>query len=111
MGSVDGESEGIHAGCFVKVGIVFKEILLALRELLSDGTVMCHIVNTLIPDVLEGSWGNYASLDQWSGNLKKFLLVVSDMGLPGFSVKHLDEAPFANNSYAKDLYHHNILVP
>jgi hypothetical protein len=42
-------------GCFVRVGIVFKEILLALRELLSDGTVMCHIVNTLIPDVLEVS--------------------------------------------------------
>jgi hypothetical protein len=25
----------------------------ALRELLSDGTVLCHIVNTLIPGVLE----------------------------------------------------------
>jgi hypothetical protein len=43
------------------------------------------------PFFVQGSWGNYASLDQWSGNLKKFLLVVSDMGLPGFSVKHLDE--------------------
>jgi hypothetical protein len=42
-------------GCFVKVGTVFKEILLALRELLSNGTVLCHIVNTLIPDVLEVS--------------------------------------------------------
>jgi hypothetical protein len=39
----------------VKVGTVFKEILLALRELLSNGTVLCHIVNTLIPDVLEVS--------------------------------------------------------
>jgi hypothetical protein len=43
------------------------------------------------PFFVQGSWGSYASLDQWSGNLKKFLLVVSDMGLPGFSVKHLDE--------------------
>lgn len=39
----------------------------------------------------KGSWGGYASLDQRSGNVKKFLSVVADMGLPGFSVKELDE--------------------
>lgn len=39
----------------------------------------------------KGSWGGYASLDQRSGNVKKFLSVVADMGLPGFSVKDLDE--------------------
>uniref|UniRef100_A0A0D3G9W4 OsHP1 n=1 Tax=Oryza barthii TaxID=65489 RepID=A0A0D3G9W4_9ORYZ len=62
-----------------------------LRELLSDGTVLCHIVNALIPGVLEESWGAYASSDQHAGHVKKFLAVVADMGLPGFSVKDLEE--------------------
>ena len=30
-------------------------------------------------------------MDQRSGNVKKFLSVVADMGLPGFSVTELDE--------------------
>uniref|UniRef100_J3M901 Kinesin motor domain-containing protein n=1 Tax=Oryza brachyantha TaxID=4533 RepID=J3M901_ORYBR len=62
-----------------------------LRELLSDGTVLCHIVETLIPGVLEGSLGTYALSDQQSGHVKKFLSVVADMGLPGFNVKDLEE--------------------
>ncbi|OQU78322.1 hypothetical protein SORBI_3009G202801, partial [Sorghum bicolor] len=62
-----------------------------LRELLSDGVVLCRVVNTLIPGVLEGSWEGYAPSDQRLGNVKKFLSVVADMGLPGFSVKDLDE--------------------
>ncbi|AQK94944.1 kinesin-related protein3 [Zea mays] len=62
-----------------------------LRELLSDGVVLCRLVNTLIPGVLEGSWEGYAPSDQRLGNVKKFLSVVSDMGLPGFSLKDLDE--------------------
>jgi hypothetical protein len=40
---------------------------------------------------VQGSWGGYASSDQRSGNVKKFLSVVADMGLPGFSVRDLDE--------------------
>jgi hypothetical protein len=43
------------------------------------------------PFFVQGSWGSYAPSDQRSGNVKKFLSVVADMGLPGFSVKDLDE--------------------
>jgi hypothetical protein len=38
---------------------------------------------------LQGMWGGFAS-DQRS-NVKKFLSVVAEMGLPGFSVKDLEE--------------------
>ncbi|GJN14976.1 hypothetical protein PR202_gb01859 [Eleusine coracana subsp. coracana] len=85
------------------LGALFPEFSLPLdssdeelRELLSDGTVLCHVVNTLIPGVLEGSWGGYASSDERSGNVKKFLSVVADMGLPGFSVKDLDEGSMSS---------------
>nr|CAB3460945.1 unnamed protein product [Digitaria exilis] len=103
MGSVDGEADGIHeanrrAELVKWLNTLFSEFNLPsdssdeeLRELLGDGVVLCRIANTLIPGVLEGSWGGYASLDQRSGNVKKFLSVVADMGLPGFSVKDLDE--------------------
>lgn len=40
---------------------------------------------------VQGSWDGYASSDQKLSNVKKFLSVVADMGLPGFSVKDLDE--------------------
>ncbi|KAJ1263709.1 hypothetical protein BS78_09G207000 [Paspalum vaginatum] len=104
MGSVDGDVEGIHtanrrAELIEWLNTLLPELGLPpdssddeeLRKLLSDGVVLCRIVNTLIPGVLEGSWGGYASPDQRSGNVKKFLSVVADMGLPGFSVKDLDE--------------------
>ncbi|KAG2600638.1 hypothetical protein PVAP13_5KG546400 [Panicum virgatum] len=42
-----------------------------------------------MPDVQEGMWGGNAS-DQRS-NVKKFLSVVAEMGLPGFSIKDLEE--------------------
>ncbi|KAL5230965.1 hypothetical protein ABZP36_029741 [Zizania latifolia] len=103
MGSVDGDFDGLQAAERRVELIEWLNALLPeyrlpldssdeeLRELLSDGTVLCHIVNTLIPGALEGSWGAYASSDQRSGNVKKFLSVVADMGLPGFSVKDLEE--------------------
>ncbi|TKW26290.1 hypothetical protein SEVIR_3G178700v4 [Setaria viridis] len=108
MGSVDGEVDGIHAANrraeLVRwLNALLPELSLPsdasdeeLRELLGDGEVLCRIANTLIPGVLEGSWGGYASLDQRSGNVKKFLSVVADMGLPGFSVKELDEGSMSS---------------
>jgi hypothetical protein len=47
---------------------------------------LCDI-NVMTP--LQGMWGGFAS-DQRS-NVKKFLSVVAEMGLPGFSVKDLEE--------------------
>uniref|UniRef100_A0A0E0A1R6 Kinesin motor domain-containing protein n=1 Tax=Oryza glumipatula TaxID=40148 RepID=A0A0E0A1R6_9ORYZ len=103
MGSVDGDFEGLQAADRRAEVIEWLNALLPeyclpldssddeLRELLSDGTVLCHIVNALIPGVLEESWGAYASSDQHAGHVKKFLAVVADMGLPGFSVKDLEE--------------------
>ncbi|KAL6609625.1 hypothetical protein ACP70R_039594 [Stipagrostis hirtigluma subsp. patula] len=108
MGSVDGEADGIHAANRRAEVIEWLNGLLPefslspdsseeeLREVLSDGTVLCHIVDTLIPGVLEGSWGGHATSDQRSGNVKKFLSVVADMGLPGFSVKDLDEGSMSS---------------
>ncbi|CAD6333170.1 unnamed protein product [Miscanthus lutarioriparius] len=103
MGSVDGGVEGIHeanrrAQLIEWMNALLPEFSLPpdstdeeLRELLSDGVVLCRVVNTLIPGVLEGSWEGYAPSDQRLSNVKKFLSVVADMGLPGFSVKDLDE--------------------
>ncbi|KAG2626297.1 hypothetical protein PVAP13_3KG340200 [Panicum virgatum] len=108
MGSVDGEVDGIHSANRRAELVKWLNALLPefnlpsdssdeeLRELLSDGVVLCRIANTLIPGVLEGSWGGYASLDQRSGNVKKFLSVVADMGLPGFSVTELNEGPMSS---------------
>ncbi|WVZ99310.1 hypothetical protein U9M48_044633 [Paspalum notatum var. saurae] len=108
MGSVDGEVGGIHtanrrAELIEWLNSLLQELSLPpdssdeeLRNLLSDGVVLCRVVNTLIPGVLEGSWGGYASLDQRSGNVKKFLSVIADMGLPGFSVKDLDEGSMSS---------------
>ncbi|VAH79192.1 unnamed protein product [Triticum turgidum subsp. durum] len=42
-----------------------------------------------MPGVLEGVWGGYAS--DHRSNVKKFLSVIAEMGLPGFSVKDLEE--------------------
>ncbi|VAH09428.1 unnamed protein product [Triticum turgidum subsp. durum] len=67
-----------------------------LRELLSDGTVLCRILNTPIPGVLEGSGAGYTSSEQRSDNVKKFLSVVADMGLPGFSVMDLEEGSMSS---------------
>ncbi|CAL5095875.1 unnamed protein product [Urochloa decumbens] len=108
MGSVDGDVDGIHAANRRAELVEWLNALLPefswpsdasdeeLRELLGDGVVLCRIADTLIPGVLEGSWGGYAPLDQRSGNVKKFLSVVADMGLPGFSLKELDEGSMSS---------------
>ncbi|AQK94962.1 kinesin-related protein3 [Zea mays] len=88
MGSVDGRGvEGIHeanrrAQLIGWMNALLPEFSLPpdssseeLRELLSDGVVLCRLVNTLIPGVLEGSWEGYAPSDQRLGNVKKFLSV------------------------------------
>ncbi|CAM0954505.1 unnamed protein product [Alopecurus aequalis] len=108
MGSVDGDSEGLHADArraeVIKwLGALIPEYRLhldssdeELRELLGDGTALCRIADTLIPGALEGLSGGYASSEQQSGNVKKFLSVVAEMGLPGFSVKDLEEGPMSS---------------
>ncbi|KAL5227342.1 hypothetical protein ABZP36_015607 [Zizania latifolia] len=65
-----------------------------LRDYLIDGTALCYIADKLMPGVLEGMWGGYAS-DQRS-NVKKFLSVVAEMGLSGFSVKDLEEGSMSS---------------
>ncbi|XP_006644693.2 kinesin-like protein KIN-14C [Oryza brachyantha] len=65
-----------------------------LRDYLIDGAALCYIADKLMPGVLEGMWGGYAS-DQRS-NVKKFLSVVAEMGLPGFSVKDLEEGSMSS---------------
>uniref|UniRef100_A0A0D9V5J1 Kinesin motor domain-containing protein n=1 Tax=Leersia perrieri TaxID=77586 RepID=A0A0D9V5J1_9ORYZ len=65
-----------------------------LRDYLIDGAALCYIADKLMPGVLEGTWGGYAS-DQRS-DVKKFLSVVAEMGLPGFSVKDLEEGSMSS---------------
>uniref|UniRef100_M8BIT3 Kinesin-4 n=1 Tax=Aegilops tauschii TaxID=37682 RepID=M8BIT3_AEGTA len=108
MGSVDGDREGLQADAGRAVVIKWISALIPeygippdssdeeLRELLSDGTVLCRILNTPIPGVLEGSGAGYTSSEQRSDNVKKFLSVVADMGLPGFSVKDLEEGSMSS---------------
>ncbi|CAO2166355.1 unnamed protein product [Urochloa humidicola] len=100
MGNVDGEYEFHAANRRAEVidwlGGLLPEFDLPLdssdeelREYLVDGTALCYIAEKLMPSVQEGMWGGNAS-DQRS-NVKKFLSVVAEMGLPGFSVKDLEE--------------------
>lgn len=65
-----------------------------LREYLIDGTALCYTADKLMPGVLEGVWGGYAS--DHRSNVKKFLSVVAEMGLPGFSVKDLEEGSMSS---------------
>ncbi|KAJ1285356.1 hypothetical protein BS78_03G273000 [Paspalum vaginatum] len=101
MGNVDGEYDEFHAAnrraeVIDWIGRLLPEFDLPLessdeelREYLIDGTVLCYIAEKLMPGIHEGTWGGNAS-DQKS-NVKKFLSVVAEMGLPGFSVKDLEE--------------------
>ncbi|EMS66550.1 Kinesin-4 [Triticum urartu] len=65
-----------------------------LREYLIDGTALCYTADKLMPGVLEGVWGGYAS--DHRSNVKKFLSVIAEMGLPGFSVKDLEEGSMSS---------------
>ncbi|KAG2591562.1 hypothetical protein PVAP13_5NG491800 [Panicum virgatum] len=101
MGNVDGEYGEFHAanrraevidwlgGLLPEFDLPLDSSDEELREYLIDGTALCYIAEKLMPDVQEGMWGGNAS-DQRS-NVKKFLSVVAEMGLPGFSVKDLEE--------------------
>ncbi|XP_066307161.1 kinesin-like protein KIN-14C [Miscanthus floridulus] len=100
MGSVDGEHEFHAANRRAEVidwfGGLLPEFDLPLdssdeelREYLIDGTALCYIAEKLMPGIQEEMWGGNAS-DQRS-NVKKFLYFVAEMGLPGFSVKDLEE--------------------
>jgi hypothetical protein len=56
--------------------------------------------------LFQGMWGGFAS-DQRS-NVKKFLSAVAEMGLPGFSVKDLEEVrllPFVAVKYTYCTYY------
>ncbi|PAN28571.1 hypothetical protein PAHAL_5G162800 [Panicum hallii] len=106
MGNVDGEYGEFHAAnrraeVIDWLGELLPEFDLPLdssdeelREYLIDGTALCYIAEKLMPDVQEGMWGGNAS-DQRS-NVKKFLSVVAEMGLPGFSVKDLEEGSMSS---------------
>lgn len=52
---------------------------------------VCAMSQLSVAIFVQGSWDGYAPSDQRLGNVKKFLSVIADMGLPGFSVKDLDE--------------------
>ncbi|KAF0906815.1 hypothetical protein E2562_013215 [Oryza meyeriana var. granulata] len=106
MGTVNGEYEDFDAAnrraeVIEWLGRLLPEFDLPLdssdeelRDYLIDGAALCYIADKLMPGVLEGMWGGYAS-DQRS-NVKKFLSVVAEMGLPGFSVKDLDEGSMSS---------------
>ena len=64
-------------------------ICVAFVFLLRCGDVDVCALSVVI--FVQGSWEGYAPSDQRLSNVKKFLSVVADMGLSGFSVKDLDE--------------------
>uniref|UniRef100_A0A0E0DZ66 Kinesin motor domain-containing protein n=1 Tax=Oryza meridionalis TaxID=40149 RepID=A0A0E0DZ66_9ORYZ len=101
MGTVNGEYEDFDAanrraevidwlgGLLPEFDLPLDSSDEELRDYLIDGEALCYVADKLMPGVLEGTWGGYAS-DQRS-NVKKFLSVVAEMGLPGFGVKDLEE--------------------
>ncbi|GJN17703.1 hypothetical protein PR202_gb04793 [Eleusine coracana subsp. coracana] len=101
MGNVDGDYDEFNAanrraevidwlsGLLPEFDLPLDSSDEELREYLIDGTALCYIADKFMPGVQEGMWGGFAS-DQRS-NVKKFLSVVAEMGLPGFSVKDLEE--------------------
>ncbi|RCV27310.1 hypothetical protein SETIT_5G314600v2 [Setaria italica] len=101
MGNVDGEYDEFHAanrraevidwlgGLLPEFDLPLDSSDEELREYLVDGAALCYLAEKLMPGIQEGMWGGNAS-DQRS-NVKKFLSVVAEMGLPGFSVKDLEE--------------------
>ncbi|KAM0837838.1 hypothetical protein ACQ4PT_061362 [Festuca glaucescens] len=106
MGTMGGHFEDFHAddrraevidwlgGLLPEFNLPLDSSDEELRDYLIDGTALCYTADKLMPGVLEGVWGGYAS-DQRS-NVKKFLSVVAEMGLPGFSVKDLEEGSMSS---------------
>lgn len=84
-------------------------ICVAFVFLLRCGDVdICALIVVIF---VQGSWDGYAPSDQRLGNVKKFLSVVADLGLPGFSVKDLDEVrvPLSVATHTKVGMHARIL--
>lgn len=106
MGNVDGEYDEFHAANRRAEVIDWLGELLPmfdlpldssgeeLREYLLDGTALCYIAKKLMPGIQEGMWGGNASDPR--SNVKKFLSVVAEIGLPGFSVKDLEEGSMSS---------------
>ncbi|XP_028762599.1 kinesin-like protein KIN-14J isoform X2 [Neltuma alba] len=57
-----------------------------LRALLRDGSVLCSILDKLIPGSVEGGY----SLDE-QVNIRKFLQAMDELGLPGFDLSRLEQ--------------------
>uniref|UniRef100_A0A0E0N2B8 Kinesin motor domain-containing protein n=1 Tax=Oryza rufipogon TaxID=4529 RepID=A0A0E0N2B8_ORYRU len=106
MGTVNGEYEDFDAanrraevidwlgGLLPEFDLPLDSSDEELRDYLINGEALCYVADKLMPGVLEGTWGGYAS-DQRS-NVKKFLSVVAEMGLPGFGVKDLEEGSMSS---------------
>ncbi|XP_028070506.1 kinesin-like protein KIN-14K isoform X3 [Camellia sinensis] len=62
-----------------------------LRACLSDGTVLCRILNRLRPgSVIEGGGSNHPS-ESRSDNVKRFLAAMDEMKLPRFQISDLEK--------------------
>ncbi|KAL6845144.1 hypothetical protein ACP4OV_024639 [Aristida adscensionis] len=106
MGNVDGEYDEFNAanrraeviewlgGLLPEFDLPLDSSDEELREYLIDGAALGYIADKLMPGIQEGMWGGFTS-DQRS-NVKKFLSVVAEMGLPGFSVKDLEEGSMSS---------------
>ncbi|PNY05869.1 kinesin-4-like protein, partial [Trifolium pratense] len=57
-----------------------------LRDCLSDGSVLCSILDKLVPGSLEGS----GSLDELVG-VERFLVALDELGLSGFEMSDLEQ--------------------
>ncbi|XP_020105666.1 kinesin-like protein KIN-14C isoform X2 [Ananas comosus] len=106
MGSVDSEVEAAsrRADLLEWLNSLFPDFDVPvdaseeeLREQLYDGTVLCCVLNRLIPGVVESelllqsSRGAFFSSDQQLNNVKRFLSIIAEMGLPGFSIMDLEQ--------------------
>ncbi|KAF3335061.1 Kinesin KP1 [Carex littledalei] len=62
-----------------------------LRKQLYDGTVLCSVLNVLIPSIAKGTHGAYDSSEPQVVTLKKFLSVIEELGLPGFEITDIEQ--------------------
>ncbi|XP_072963056.1 kinesin-like protein KIN-14K [Typha angustifolia] len=106
MGSVDSDVDAVNrqADAIEWLNSLFPDFDVPadaseeeLREQLYDGTVLCCILNSLFPGIIEAetllqsSRVAYISSEQRSKNVMRFLSVIAEMGLPGFSIMDLEQ--------------------
>ncbi|KAJ3704038.1 hypothetical protein LUZ61_007743 [Rhynchospora tenuis] len=105
MGSVDSEVEAADRraelldwlnGLLPEFDVPIDSSEEELRKQLYDGTVLCSVLDILIPSKTEGTHGTYDSSEPRVGNLKKFLSVVEELGLPGFDIMDLEQGPMTS---------------